>query len=345
MRSHQAWPHRADWDRGGGGVLRRDEGTSCMACLPTRWRRRRRPPGPRARRSPSAASRSSRAARSGRSRSRPTASSSSPSTRPTTGSRSSRSTSRRPAPTRPRCRSGLEPVAVAARSNAEVWVVNHLSDSVSIVDVDAAGTAARRARRCSSATSRATSCSPGPDGTRAFITTAHRGQNTAVDPQLTTPGVGRADVWVFDANDLGRLARRHAAHHRHPVHRHAARARGHAGRLARSTRPRSTPATDHRRQRAPRHRRRRARRPARRPTPTARAMPAPRGRVVSRSSHNGQPLGRRARPPLGRPGQVLLPDKDVFAIDATANPPVAAPAPAASTPASAPSSSTWRSTR
>src|SRR5690348_16309413 len=30
---------------------------------------------------------------------------------------------------------GLEPVAVAARSNGEVWVVNHLSDSISIVDV------------------------------------------------------------------------------------------------------------------------------------------------------------------------------------------------------------------
>ena len=28
---------------------------------------------------------------------------------------------------------GLEPVAVAARSNDEVWVVNHLSDSVSVV--------------------------------------------------------------------------------------------------------------------------------------------------------------------------------------------------------------------
>ena len=33
---------------------------------------------------------------------------------------------------------GLEPVAVAARSNTEVWVVNHLSDSVSIVAIDAA---------------------------------------------------------------------------------------------------------------------------------------------------------------------------------------------------------------
>src|SRR5688572_20627569 len=30
---------------------------------------------------------------------------------------------------------GLEPISVAARSNDEVWVVNHLSDSVSIVDL------------------------------------------------------------------------------------------------------------------------------------------------------------------------------------------------------------------
>ena len=32
---------------------------------------------------------------------------------------------------------GMEPVAVAARSDSQVWVVNHLSDSVSIVDIDA----------------------------------------------------------------------------------------------------------------------------------------------------------------------------------------------------------------
>ena len=43
----------------------------------------------------------------------------------------------------------------------------------------------------------------GPGGTRAFITTAHRGQNRPGDPQLTTAGVGRADVWVFDATNLG----------------------------------------------------------------------------------------------------------------------------------------------
>jgi len=48
---------------------------------------------------------------------------------------------------------------------------------------------------------------------RAFITTAHRGQHRtdasiasvpgAGNPQLTTEGIGRADVWVFDANSLG----------------------------------------------------------------------------------------------------------------------------------------------
>src|SRR5439155_3957240 len=43
----------------------------------------------------------------------------------------------------------------------------------------------------------------GNDRSRAFITAAHRGQNSPVDPQLTTPGVGRADVFVFDANHLG----------------------------------------------------------------------------------------------------------------------------------------------
>lgn len=42
----------------------------------------------------------------------------------------------------------------------------------------------------------------GENNSRAFITTAHRGQNSPVDPQATTPGVGRADVWVFDTAAL-----------------------------------------------------------------------------------------------------------------------------------------------
>jgi YVTN family beta-propeller protein len=101
---------------------------------------------------------------------------------------------------------GLEPVAVAVRSPREVWVVNHLSDSVSVVDP-----VARRVVR---------TLLVGDEPRdivfargRAFVTTAHRGQHRshpslagvpgAGDPQLTTPGVPRADVWVFDARRPG----------------------------------------------------------------------------------------------------------------------------------------------
>ncbi len=52
--------------------------------------------------------------------------------------------------------------------------------------------------------------------TRAFVTTAHRGQQRtdpsianvpgAGDPQMTTPGIPRADVWVFDPANLGTTA-------------------------------------------------------------------------------------------------------------------------------------------
>ncbi len=105
---------------------------------------------------------------------------------------------------------GLEPVAVAIRNRHEVWVVNHLSDSVSIVHVP---------------TRRVTKTLLVGDEPRdivfargrAFVTTAHRGQHRthpsiadvpgSGDPRLTTPGIGRADVWVFDArrpgHDLG----------------------------------------------------------------------------------------------------------------------------------------------
>ena len=47
-----------------------------------------------------------------------------------------------------------------------------------------------------------------PGRSRAFVTAAHRGQNRPGDPQLTTPGVGRADVWVFDAARTRRARRR-----------------------------------------------------------------------------------------------------------------------------------------
>lgn len=109
---------------------------------------------------------------------------------------------------------GLEPVAVAARANGEVWVVNHLSDSVSIVD--AATLRVTRTLLVGDEPRDVVITDPdgaGPLGERAFVTTAHRGQHRsdpslagvpgAGDPQLTTPGVGRADVWVFDADAPG----------------------------------------------------------------------------------------------------------------------------------------------
>ncbi|MGQ0619518.1 MAG: YncE family protein [Panacagrimonas sp.] len=97
---------------------------------------------------------------------------------------------------------GLEPVAVAARDgNAEVWVVNHLSDSISIVDVRA--NPPRVVRTLLVGDEPRDIVFAGRDRDRAFITTAHRGQNSPIDPRLTTAGIGRADVWVFDARDPG----------------------------------------------------------------------------------------------------------------------------------------------
>ena len=92
---------------------------------------------------------------------------------------------------------GLEPVAVALDPSGRAWVVNHLSDSVSIIDVDAAiphviqtlwvGDEPRDI------------VFAGANRERAFVSTAHRGQNSPVDPALNTPGIGRADIWVFDS--------------------------------------------------------------------------------------------------------------------------------------------------
>jgi DNA-binding beta-propeller fold protein YncE len=104
---------------------------------------------------------------------------------------------------------GMEPVAVAARTDGEVWVVNDLSDSVSIVDVGGATPHVVRTLLVGDEPRDIVFANNG----RAFITTAHRGQQRtspdladvpgAGDPQLTTPGVGRADVWVFDPANLG----------------------------------------------------------------------------------------------------------------------------------------------
>jgi DNA-binding beta-propeller fold protein YncE len=85
-------------------------------------------------------------------------------------------------------------------------VVNHLSDSVSIVDVSDPASA-RVVRTLLVGDEPRDLVFAGPGGTRAFITTAHRGQNTplqsTIETVLTTGGAGRADVWVFDATHLG----------------------------------------------------------------------------------------------------------------------------------------------
>lgn len=96
---------------------------------------------------------------------------------------------------------GMRPVAVAARSNSEVWVVNHLSDSVSIVSIGEEGGRVERTLHVGDEPRDIVFA--GSDQRRAFITTAHRGQNIGFDPQFFTPSIGRADVWVFDPDALG----------------------------------------------------------------------------------------------------------------------------------------------
>src|SRR5262245_34072040 len=96
---------------------------------------------------------------------------------------------------------GLEPVAVAARTNDEVWVVNHLSDSVSIVDVGA--TPPRVVRTLLTCDEPRDIVFAGPGTNRAFITTARRGQNCPLPANLITAGEERALVQVFDATNLG----------------------------------------------------------------------------------------------------------------------------------------------
>ena len=104
---------------------------------------------------------------------------------------------------------GLEPVAVAVRAPGEVWVANLLSDSVSIVSLSGTPHVVRTLLVGDEPRDIVFAGNP----QRAFITTAHRGQQRsdpsiahvpgAGDPQLTTPGIPRADVWVFDPADLG----------------------------------------------------------------------------------------------------------------------------------------------
>ncbi|MEE9303058.1 MAG: hypothetical protein V3U84_04645 [Thiotrichaceae bacterium] len=104
---------------------------------------------------------------------------------------------------------GMEPVAVAVRNSSEVWVVNHLSDSISIIDLSAA--APRVIKTLLVGDEPRDIVFAGTSKQRAFITTAHRGQNSPYSPEqmpdnpgeAITPGIGRADVWVFDSANTG----------------------------------------------------------------------------------------------------------------------------------------------
>ena len=101
---------------------------------------------------------------------------------------------------------GLEPVAVEFRDDGEVWVVNHLSDSVSVVSLG--GAVPRVTRTLLVGDEPRDIVFAGQGANRAFISAAHRGQNSPyTDPndpgELTTAGTGRTDVWIFNANNLG----------------------------------------------------------------------------------------------------------------------------------------------
>jgi DNA-binding beta-propeller fold protein YncE len=106
---------------------------------------------------------------------------------------------------------GLEPVAVASRTNTstaktEAWVVNQLSDSVSVVEIDAANLGGSRVKHTLLIGDEPGDIVFGGSPTaKAFVTTARRGQNLppSVDPKLSEHSTPRALVWAFDAQNVG----------------------------------------------------------------------------------------------------------------------------------------------
>ena len=84
---------------------------------------------------------------------------------------------------------GLRPVALALCGN-DVWVVNHLSDSVSVVDVS-------NPRRPRVVHTLQVGDEPrgivisGPKHDHVFVATAKRGESL-------TPAIDRAEIWIFE---------------------------------------------------------------------------------------------------------------------------------------------------
>ena len=97
---------------------------------------------------------------------------------------------------------GLEPVAVAARDERR-----GLGRQPSLRQRQhrrrRGDAAARRRARCSSATSRATSSSPARAAPAPSSPRRTAGRTCRSIRSSPPPGVGRADVWVFDAANLG----------------------------------------------------------------------------------------------------------------------------------------------
>ena len=106
---------------------------------------------------------------------------------------------------------GLDPVAVASRINSasgkvEAWVVNHLSDSVSVVEVDPGDVTLSHVRATLLVGDEPRDIVFGGSPVeKAFITTARRGQNLppGLLPRFADKSVPRALVWVFNAENSG----------------------------------------------------------------------------------------------------------------------------------------------
>lgn len=98
---------------------------------------------------------------------------------------------------------GVDPVAVGVRNENEVWVVNHMSDSVSIVNINGRPKVVNTLQVGDEPRDIVFA---GVENPKAFITTAHRGQNHPEFEieQLRTSGIGRANVWVYDLSKSGR---------------------------------------------------------------------------------------------------------------------------------------------
>lgn len=106
---------------------------------------------------------------------------------------------------------GLEPVSVSIYQKGktkQAWVINHLSDSISIIDLTQPNFPIIRTLLVGDEPRDIVFAQD-----KAFITTAHRGQHRAHhsiksvpgagDPKLFTASTPRADVWVFDTENLG----------------------------------------------------------------------------------------------------------------------------------------------